>query len=357
LLAPLALAAEACVPAAPVGYGEVAPAEAEAIGDVRFETLRRLIVTHGVRTIDELLPLLPRSFRSHYVLMYDSRSLQAASGPEPRALLFTEDARFVAAFHGRSAGGSETMETMEFDDARRAFVLREVAFDEARAGGEPVISEANPRRCTSCHRAEPQPIWDAYPTWPGAYGEQEHARPGEDEAAGLAAFLATEGDQPRYRALVGLESLLVRPVSKEVAAYEGRSRPSANSVFGVRLQELDYLVIARKVIGVPRFGPFRYALLAALEPQCLDVRAFVPDRVRASFERDFEAFERETEAANAEEAASKRARTHSHADPEVRRPTETLTPFRYVVEEGLGLSTSGWTLALECHRSSGSAVF
>jgi hypothetical protein len=97
----------------------------------------------------------------------------------------------------------------------------------------------------------------------------------------------------------------------------------------------------------PRFQAFRYALLASLDPLCLDVQDFVTDAVKAGFSRSARDFEDETLRANAEQAAAKGRRMHTRADPAPLAQVEALTPFRYLVEEGLGLSSKGWTLALE----------
>jgi hypothetical protein len=113
------------------------------------------------------------------------------------------------------------------------------------------------------------------------------------------------------------------------------------------LQELEYLGIAGRVAGTPGFVPLRYALLASLDPQCLEVARFVPDPVRKTFHRSLDEFTRETEQANAVASVDKIARTRSLLDAAVRPQTETLIPFRYLVEEALGLSTSTWTLALD----------
>jgi hypothetical protein len=336
--------------APPAGYpsSQAALAPAGSGSEIRFETLRSLIRTRGVRSIDELLPLLPESFRSQYVLMYESRSLQEASYRSPRALLYANDARFVAAFNGDPGeSGHRSLETMEFDEAQRAFRFREIVFpDESAEGAGAVFSEVNPRKCLECHGESPRPLWDTYPTWPGAYGEHDQGRP-EAEAAGLAEFLAGRPYNPRYRLLVGSESLATRPLSADVAAYEGRDRLSRNSDFGLKLQRLEYRRIAREVMTSPKFAPFRYALLASLEAQCLDIEDFLPDAVRAGFARRARDFERETERANAEESTRKRLRTHGPSDEVVHAQTETLAPFRYLVEEGLGIPTHGWTLALE----------
>jgi hypothetical protein len=322
---------------------------ADASDMARFEPLRELTLANGVGSIDQLLPLLPASLRSRYVLMHESRSLQEANYRAPRAILYSRDASFVMAFNGDpSQGGFRSLETMEYDDGRGTFRLREITFainDEGRR--IPVFSELNPPACRDCHGDDPRPIWDAYPVWPGAYGEVERHRDSPAATAGFAAFLAERPGNPRYRVLLGAESISALVWAPPDAAYRGQEAPSRNADFGLKLQRLVYRAIGRQVIGAPRFGAYRYALLAALDPQCLDIETFLPDVALRRFDRRARTFERETEQANAGQAAAKAARTSQPPEPARPSPIVTLWPFRFIVEEGLHLSTRGWTMALE----------
>ncbi len=330
-----------CAPAA-----ETAPPRDVALRSIvvaSAESLAAVGQTAGARSVDELVPLMPEALRARYLLVFESRSLQGATFRDPRVLLYSEDLRFIVSFNGDPATrGHGILETMEFDDARRAFRLHEISFPEGATG--PVVSEANPPRCVRCHGSDPRPLWDTYPTWPGVYGERDHVT-SEDERAGLTSFLEHRPANPRYRALLGAEAL-ARRSSADEDAYHGRDSGSRNAVFGLKLQRLRYRTIARKVIAAPRFGAFGYALLATLDGQCLDVEAFLPPKLRSTFARSFGRFADDTERANAEQEAAKVARIHGAAGP-APEVVESLTPFRYVVEEGLGLSTDDWTTALE----------
>ena len=307
--------------------------------------LRALVESRRIDSVEELLPLLPESLRARHVLVYESGSVQPATYRSPRVLLYTADARFVATFNGEpELPGYRSLETVEFDDARRAFRFREVSFPSP---SEPaVFSEPNPQRCLACHGEDPRPIWDTYPTWPGVYRGQDHTAPSRAEAAGFAAFLEGRDASPRYRTLVSVEASLA-PTAPASAAYEGRARFSRNAEFGALLQGLALRAVAREVTGAPAFAPYRYALLAALDAQCLDIEGFVPERLRRSFGRSLVAFARETDAANAAADDAKRRRMPGAPAAESALPRETLTPFRFLAEEGLHLSTRGWTLAPE----------
>jgi hypothetical protein len=257
--------------------------------------------------------------------MFRSRSLQSASYESPRAILYGSDARFIVTFNGAgSLSGSDRVETMEFDEKTETFHFREIAFPPAGEGGEVSISGDNPYRCSECHGSPARPIWDAYPTWPGAYGEHEHEAPGPVEREGLAAFLKVQAASPRYRNLVGAQALAKTDVSAARSienTYEGVfDRPSSNAWFGLLLNRLNFRSIAGEVTSAPGFPRYAYGLLAALDPQCGDASSVVP---HGSSSRP--------DAALATSSVT----------------AEALSRFRFVVEEGLGLSTAGWSLARE----------
>src|SRR5262249_19298254 len=148
--------------------------------------------------------------RSHYVLMFRSRSLHGSSFAHPRAILFDPEARFVVSFNGDAGqAGFTALETMEFDDSDKSFKFREITFPsfapyfapraealgaskgkpgagaQGAAKGEPSearsanggvnISHPNPPRCLRCHGEPARPVWDTHPEWPGAYGERYDA--------------------------------------------------------------------------------------------------------------------------------------------------------------------------------------
>jgi hypothetical protein len=256
--------------------------------------------------------------------MFRSRSPEPASYESPRAILYGEYARFVVAFNGAgSPSSSDLLETMEFDEQTETFHFREIVFPPAGMGAEITISDDTPDRCSACHGSPARPIWDAYPSWPGAYGEHEHEAPGPLERAGLAAFLTIQPTSPRYQNLFGAEALAKTDLSTARSienAYEGvLDRPSSNAWFGLLLARLNFRSIAREVTSAPDFPRYAYTLLAALDPQCGDVSSLVSHNPAARFDGSASSY----------------------------ATGEALWRFRRVVEEDLGLSTARWPLARE----------
>jgi hypothetical protein len=281
-------------------------------------------------------------------LLFQSRSVQTATPEAPRAILFGDDARLLLTFNGDSREDRyDVLETIEWIPETSAFRLREVSFPGA--GQAPIVSEANPPLCLRCHGDPPRPIWDTYPSWPGAFREQERAEAASMERNAFHAFLAHRNEHDRYRWLAGIDELLESKATAEATIYEGGASFSANASFGMLLQPLRYRSIAAALARTPLFPTYRFALLGALARACADqnLAQFFPDAERADVAAAFERFEKTTRDANASQSVEKRKRLVWNGVEEHRVPIEALTRLRFVAERGLAVSTEDWTLALE----------
>jgi hypothetical protein len=158
---------------------------AAADGDAPFTEARlRELLKHNPQTgrpvdsVAELVPLLPDELRKNFALVYDSRSpFKASITPQlPRVILFTDDGRLVLTFIGDDqAPGADLLETMSFDDAQAKFVLNAYLLPAAeRRAWRPSAADA---KCERCHGADPRPIFDSYPHWPGFYGSVQDTFP------------------------------------------------------------------------------------------------------------------------------------------------------------------------------------
>ncbi|MCI0604299.1 hypothetical protein L0156_14975 [bacterium] len=128
-----------------------------------FHKIEAALEECKIHHIEELLPLLPAAFRSRYVLVHASRSLQGATGMFPRVILFGLDARLILAFAGSpDLEGYDSLETIEFDDEKKRFNFRRITFSSethsSKTPVKPQISEPNPERCKMCHRQNYAPI-------------------------------------------------------------------------------------------------------------------------------------------------------------------------------------------------------
>lgn len=327
---------------------------ARSAGAMEFSDLQQLIERRQPHSIEELLPQLPADMRSRYVLMFRSRSLHGASYSRPRAVLFSQDARFVLSFNGDpQLAGFRDIETLQFSESSQSFELREIEFAPATGGAAvPVISEANPERCLKCHGRPARPVWDTHPAWPGAYGESFEAGLGAAERGGLQEFLKLQPDDPRYRVLLetrrfaNLETF--RPSARE--RYEGDDRLPPNGQLGEALGRLNFRAIVHQLESEPRYPAYRYALLGALTGDCGPLDAFFPGDRRHGIESGLARFADATGRANAVQARMKALRQRDTGDRTAApapSEVESLDRFRFIVEYGMGLSTGQWTTALE----------
>src|SRR4051794_24311568 len=85
--------------------------------EINYNQVKKLIEECEIHTIEALLPHLPESYRSSYLLLHHSRSGQSASPENPRVILFGKDAKLILAFNGDpSQSNYHFLETIEFDD-------------------------------------------------------------------------------------------------------------------------------------------------------------------------------------------------------------------------------------------------
>src|SRR2546429_1397673 len=334
--------------------GLLGPAPPAQAAGFNFASLQALLSHQDIGSVEELIAALPAAQRNRYALVFESRSLQGASPENPRVILFGPDARFIVTFNGSPAQrGFRVVETMEFDDDSKEFRLRELLFPE-RAGSpdKVVVSEVNPQRCTRCHGAPPQPVWDTFPSWPGAYGERYRARLSARERAGLSAFLALQPAHPRYGELLDVKRFADPQTfrSSALTQYAGIAAEPPNAELSVYLGRLQSQSIARQLVRQPAFDLYRYALLGLADNACGRLADFYPDSLWRTQRSGFERFARDSAASNARQARLKAARAaFSGAAGAVDRTTgdNALVQLRFVAESALGISTRSWTLALE----------
>jgi hypothetical protein len=311
-----------------------------------FDSLRQLIRAGNIGTIEQLLAALPATERSHYTLVFESRSLQGASLKSPRAILFGPDARLILTFNGDPAQrGYRTLETMEFDATSQEFRLRELEF--AAGGGAPVVSAVNPERCARCHGTPARPVWDTFPLWPGAYGERYRSHLSARERSGLASFLAAQPTHPRYRQLLYTEryadAQTFRPSA--VSLYSGSVQEPPNAELTLALTRLQSQAITRQLEQQPAFAAYRYALLGMADEACGALAEFYPEALWRAQREGFARFATDTVAANARQAQLKALRAGAAARAQV--SNAALLQLRFVAESALGVQTRDWTLALE----------
>jgi hypothetical protein len=247
-----------------------------------FKTIHDYVKKCGITTIDDFLPHLPEEFRSRYVLVHDSQSIQDATPRHPRVIMFGLDAKLILAFAGeQSFKGYKRLEIIQFNDSEKKFSMHELTFDpdaairmrskKSNRSAVRVTTKAKPKRCENCHGDPPRPIWDNYAGWPGVYGSVDDYSifHWTDPAVELFNLKAFQNDifmkYGRYRFFTEHTKF---PDDKSTFKDHFKADPPypsrPNLQFGALISRLNAQAIAREIKNDARFQPFRYALLGSL---------------------------------------------------------------------------------------------
>ena len=319
-----------------------------------FDSLQHLIQENHINSIEALLPLLPESYRSRYALMFRSRSLHEASYKDPRVLMYGSDASLIVSFNGASdQKGFDALETMEFDEKKNEFYFREILFPKTQNGVERVsFSKSNPEKCLECHGQSVRPIWDTHPLWPGAYGERYHSLLSPQEQEGIEKFSLAQPSHSRYKYLAKSDLFKNKETfyPSTQNRYEGSVRESPNEELSRLLSNLNVRRIVKAVRESKNFASYRFALLASLNRDCESIEHFVPESSRSNFLEKYKLFLILSEKKNEVQDHLKKTRSVAlDYQPTFGGRTEQVSfaSFRFLAEQGLGLSTDEWTTALE----------
>ncbi|NCN95370.1 MAG: hypothetical protein GW917_01460, partial [Bdellovibrionales bacterium] len=167
--------------------------------------VKNLVQQKSIGSVESLLAHLPEHFRSSFVLMHKSRSIQEATYLNPRVILMSSKGlkdflsgndqsdykpeEVLMSFNGGGHHfGSESVEMIQWRQDTKSYELSEILFRDGKAN----FSGTNPSQCLTCHSRggqSPTPIWDTYFTWPGAYGANDGIiKYGTEEDGGFRAF-------------------------------------------------------------------------------------------------------------------------------------------------------------------------
>ncbi|MEK6556337.1 MAG: hypothetical protein AABZ31_13905 [Bdellovibrionota bacterium] len=156
-----------------------------------IEEVKQFIVDNNILTLEQFLPTLPVSFRSNFVLMRQSNSLQPTRDPlQPRAIMFGDSARIVFAFNGIG----ESIEMMEKPVGSDRFLFSRLNFNGKTAPTEQ-------KNCLGCHLS--RPLWGQYRHWNGMYGgDQDIVPKGSLEELDYFKFARLASASPLYGNLI-----------------------------------------------------------------------------------------------------------------------------------------------------------
>lgn len=236
-----------------------------------FADLKKIVEEKDLRSIDQVLPLLPTEYRESFTLMHKSRSIQHSSSWAPRAILFGNDAKLVLSFNGDPTdAGYDRLEVIEFKDETDRFEFKFIYFADTQTKAEVI---ENPMNCIGCHGRMPNdlhPDWDVGLVWRGAYGSQDDsfAETALDpelkpelkiEAENYVQFLEGASKHPRYQHLD-----FSRPLDQVSQAQRSEVENRPNLRLGFLLTRLQVKRIARQIEEAPGFKALQHQIVSQL---------------------------------------------------------------------------------------------
>lgn len=245
--------------------------------DFSYAKLEQIIRDHDVRTVDDLLPLLPEDYRKFYLFIYESRSAQAANtfSDSPRTILYGQNGTFLIAFTKDPKAAPivdavDNLETIQWNAAAKKFEFRELVFGEDKNPLE-VPPEVNPLKCQACHGKDPRPNWDSYNIWAGSYGSISRLscdtmQAGTEEIRKYNEFMTGNRLKDRYRHLpveISAAGKCIDDPAKEVT-FRNAAHLDPNSIFTQKVTDLNYQRLARLVMMSPKYKKFRPYLAGQL---------------------------------------------------------------------------------------------
>lgn len=263
--------------------------------DLNYSAIKKLIQNPNckIRSISDLLDVLPKSYLSHYSLMYRSRSLQGPHKDDylnPRALVFgdLDKSKTVISFNGSPNQASHNgLEVLEINNQSgkqdvNIFKLYDIQFPLAEKDlgslswknvqSKIAFSEANPPQCLTCHGQPVRPIFPSYPNWEGAFGSKAIGTVSNAEDEGMNAFInkVNSHEESRYQKL-----------GKNFQAW-GQATDffeMQNEALNMSLGSVNAIRVARLIQQTPQYNKFRYAFLGAIL-KCDNFSELIPPNLR-----------------------------------------------------------------------------
>lgn len=189
--------------------------------EVDTKMIKLLIKQYKIKTVDELLEKLPKSFLANAVPVHHSGSTQPATYDNPRVILVSS--KLLLTFNGDPALSEESpnpydkIEMIDLENHRG--IELGSPFTEAQVNSlDATTGPRAPDSCVKCHGRNMTPRWNHYPEWPSAYGGIDHGKlaahrietkrvPDEtlpavvEESSHYTSFLERAANHKRYKLL------------------------------------------------------------------------------------------------------------------------------------------------------------
>jgi hypothetical protein len=338
-----------------------------------FEDLKTILKTNrDIKSVDDLLPKLPASYRTFYTLAYKSRSRQGSLVESPRVIAFgsplegyeiygtkaksTRNDYLVMGFKSDPTlkygmvPDEDDLEVFEWIPAQRGWIAHDVTFPNRASARTDLadnerfqVSEDNPTECRGCHRyPEMRPNWEAYPHWPGMFGGNfnpysplaAESQEAYAEKAAVKLFVEKTQFLPRLKLLDPYPYIKDQFPNPPPVSYKGSD--IRNLEITAKLGTLNQDRVARIIEQGPNYPKLKYAIYAGMAG-CSDFPGFLADSLRARIRLNYDQLGSQTKATLQDPFYSVGQFQHDR-DSEL----AMVTNMRYLYEGGFGTSIDPW---------------
>jgi len=244
------------------------------------------------KTVEEFLEKLPLVYRSHFTLMYDSRSMHKATPEAPRIIFFGPDARLLTGVStDKTDPRHNIVELIQFEPAQSKFSFHEISFDSAL----PQVNHA-PQKCQNCHGSDLRPNWEPYDAWPGAYGSvHDKMAYKTHENQFFSDFLAGYKKEPRFLSLPERFIMKQETFGGDPTYYTVSRGVGLNSTFSLLVSFANRERIAKAMIQSSNHSRYRNAITSALLGCPESPESLIPPGPKTNHPKSYSAILTETQ--------------------------------------------------------------
>jgi hypothetical protein len=375
------------VPATPAPTA-TAPATFPA-GKFDFEDLKQILKANkDIKSVDQVIPKLPPSYRKYYTVSYNSRSRQGGTPESPRVIAFgapiagqqeypyasgvyrsTRSDNLIIAFKSDPSQkigmvpDEDDLEVFEWLPAKRAWVAHDVIFPNRASARTDLTDEErynvsidNPTECRGCHRyPDMRPNWEAYPRWPGMFGSNvgpydsaEEKTDFLEEKAALKLFAEKIKDLPRFQMLEPYPYKKDEYPNPGPVSYTGSETVNINMT--VKVGTLNFKRVQRMIEESPYYPKLKFAVYAGMAG-CANFPSFLADPLRARITLNYDQLFTETN-----EAMSLPQFHFTLFKSSFDREVRAITNMRYLFEGAFDEKLDHWFMNVDRNQFRANAV-
>lgn len=215
---------------------------------ITLKDIELLVKNNDVKSIDQLLEILPLSLKSNVLFVTNGEGLLHGSHTEPIVILWNEPGGISLTFQSSQVGEkAKIIEAFEYSSRDNKIEFLELDFADAERRFKPNSS------CVECHGSneKARPIWKEYPKWEGSIGSDDDVMTSHDQFL-IESFWP---ENPRIKPLIPnrdeifwTSSWPLRP-DKQEPNYQSQLLSRPNMQFGLFANRITLGLATNKIEG------------------------------------------------------------------------------------------------------------